>query len=58
VFVGVVVAVAVDVVGSMAFEGWSGFGDDTALSAIPFEKLGLMGYWVFSVVVSLIHIPI
>lgn len=44
-FVGVGVAVAVAiavvvVVGSMGFEGWRGFGDDTALSAIPFEKLG------------------
>jgi hypothetical protein len=39
-FEGVVVVVAVAVVGSMGFEGWRCFGDDTALSAIPFEKLG------------------
>jgi hypothetical protein len=38
--VAVAVAIAVVVVGSIGFEGWRGFGDDTALSAIPFKKLG------------------
>jgi hypothetical protein len=33
------IAVAI-AVGSIGFEGWRGFGDDTALSAIPFKKLG------------------
>lgn len=49
VIVDVVVAVVVAVViwSTLGFEFWSGFGDDTAFSAIDFALSKGLDFWVF-----------